>query len=70
MRAGAPVSLVVVAARSAGRIKGRSELELRASRIDVHGRSYPVDTSVFEAAGKSRGKQTAERTAIGAVAGR
>jgi hypothetical protein len=67
--AGAPVSLVVVAARSAGRIKGQSELELRASSIAYHGHSYRIDSSVFEEAGKARGKQTAVRTGIGAAAG-
>jgi BON domain len=67
--AGAPVSLVVVAARSAGRIKGQSDLEVRASAIDYHGRSLPLNTSVFEEAGKGRGKTTAVRTGIGAVAG-
>lgn len=67
--AGVPVSLVVVAARSAGRIKGGSDLEVRASRIDYNGRGYPIDTSVFEETGKARGKQTAVRTGIGAVAG-
>lgn len=67
--AGAPVSLVVVAARSAGRIKGQSELEVRATSIASHGRSYPIDTSVYEEEGKARGKQTAVRTGIGAAAG-
>ena len=57
--AGAPVSLIVTAARSAGRIKGRAELEVRASRISYHGHSYPIDTSIFEEEGNSRGKQTA-----------
>lgn len=67
--AGAPVSLVVTAARSAGRIKGSSELEVRASALDYHGRNLPLDTSVFEEQGKGRGKGTAVRTGIGAVAG-
>lgn len=67
--AGAPVSLEVVAARSAGRIHGQSELEVRASRIEYHGHRYPINTSIFEQAGKARGKQTAVRTGIGAAAG-
>lgn len=67
--AGAPVSLVVTAARSAGRIKGSSELEVRASALDYHGHNLPLDTSVFEEEGKGRGKGTAVRTGIGAVAG-
>ncbi len=67
--AGAPVSLEVTAARAAGRIKGRSELEVRASRIQYHGHSYRLDTSVFADQGKARGKQTAVRTGVGAAAG-
>ena len=67
--AGAPVSLVVVTARSAGRIKGQSELEVRASRIEYHGHSYPLDSSAYAEQGKARGKQTAVRTGIGAAAG-
>ncbi|MBV8896358.1 MAG: BON domain-containing protein [Acidobacteriaceae bacterium] len=67
--AGVPVSLVVVAARSAGRIKGSSELEVRASGLEYHGRNLPLDTSVFAEEGKARGKGTAVRTGIGAVAG-
>lgn len=66
---GAPVSLVVTAARSAGHIEGRSELEVCASRIEYHGHSYRLDTSIFEEEGKSRGKQTAVRTGVGAAAG-
>jgi hypothetical protein len=67
--AGAPVSLEVVAAKSAGRVKGQAELEVRASRIEYHGHSYHINSSVFEEQGKGRGKQTAVRTGIGAVAG-
>ena len=67
--AGVPVSLVVMAARSAGRIKGSSELEVRASALEYHGRNLPLDTSVFAEEGKARGKGTAVRTGIGAVAG-
>jgi hypothetical protein len=67
--AGVPVSLVVTAARSAGRIKGSAELEVRASALDYHGRNIPLDTSVFEQQANGRGKTTAVRTGIGAVAG-
>ncbi|MBV9613287.1 MAG: BON domain-containing protein [Acidobacteriaceae bacterium] len=69
VHAGAPVSLLLAEARGAGRIKGRSELEVRLSAIDYHGRSYPVDSSAYVEEGKARGKQTAVRTGIGAAAG-
>jgi hypothetical protein len=67
--AGAPVSVLLANSRDAGRIKGRSELEVQLSRIDYHGHWYPVDSSIYEEAGKARGKQTAVRTGIGAAAG-
>jgi hypothetical protein len=66
---GTPVSVLLAEARGAGRIKGSAELEVRLARIDIHGRSYPVDSSVYEQTGKARGKQTAVRTGIGAAAG-
>jgi hypothetical protein len=67
--AGAPVSVVLTSARSAGRIKGSSELEVRLSRLEYRGHSYPLNSSTVQEAGKARGKQTAVRTGIGAAAG-
>lgn len=67
--AGVPVSVLLAGARDAGRIKGRSELEVRLSRIEYRGRSYRVESSIYEEQGKARGKQTAVRTGIGAAAG-
>jgi hypothetical protein len=67
--AGAPVSVLLANASSAGRIHGRSELELRLTRIQINGRGYPVSTSIYEETGKARGKQTAVRTGVGAAAG-
>ncbi len=67
--AGVPVSVLLANARDAGRIKGRSELEVRLSRIEYRGRSYRVESSIYEEQGKARGQQTAVRTGIGAAAG-
>jgi hypothetical protein len=67
--AGAPVTVLLAQAQNAGRIKGQSDLELRVTRIDYHGHSYRVDSSVYEETGKARGKQTAIWTGIGAAAG-
>ncbi len=67
--AGVAVSVLLANARDAGRIKGRSELEVRLSRIEYRGRSYRVESSIYEEQGKARGKQTAVRTGIGAAAG-
>ncbi len=69
VRAGAPVSVVLTDSKGAGRIKGNSELVVRLSRLEYHGRSYPLDSSVYEEVGKGRGKQTAVRTGIGAGIG-
>jgi hypothetical protein len=66
---GSDATVLLAAAKGAGRIKGNSELEVRLVRIQ-HGRhSYDVDTSVREEVGKGRGKQTAVRSGIGAAAG-
>jgi hypothetical protein len=66
---GTPVSVLLADSNSAGRVKGRSELEVRLSRIEYHGHVYPVASSVYEEQGKARGKQTAVRTGVGAAAG-
>lgn len=67
--AGTPVTVLLAEAKGAGRIKGSSVLEVRASSIDYHGHSYPISTSSYEEQGKGRGKQTAVRSGIGAAAG-
>lgn len=66
---GTPVTVLLAEAKGAGRIKGSSVLEVRASSIDYHGHSYPISTSAYEEQGKGRGKQTAVRSGIGAAAG-
>ncbi len=67
--AGAPASVLLSSAKGAGRIKGSSQLEVRLSALEAHGRSYPVDSSVFDEVGKGRGKNTVLRTGIGAGIG-
>jgi BON domain len=67
--ADATVYVVLATQADAGRLKGRSALEIQLSRLEYHGRSYPLASSLYEEQGKSRGKQTAKRTGIGAVAG-
>lgn len=69
VRAGAPVSVLLTNAKGAGRIKGSSELEVRLSRLEYHGHSYQLDSSVYEEKGHGRGEGTAVRTGIGAAAG-
>lgn len=67
--AGAPITLQVSSVKSAGRIKGNSELSLRATSLEYRGRNYPITTSEYSDTGKGRGKNTALKTGIGAAAG-
>lgn len=59
VRAGAPASGTVVAAKSLGRFKGAAELAIRLDSIRAQGYSYPVETSTVERAEKGKGKRTA-----------
>ncbi len=63
------VTVLLARQSDAGRIKGRSGLEIRLNRLEYQGRSYPLASTLYEEQGKSRGQQTAKRTGIGAVAG-
>lgn len=67
--AGTPCTVTLENVKSAGRIKGQSEVAVVLTSIHYQGRSYAVNTSAIEQQGKSRGKQTAVRTGIGAAAG-
>ena len=75
--AGADVFVKLTEARSAGRMTGRSELQLELVRLQFQGKSYPLSSSSYEQAGASRGKRTAATigggaaigAAIGAIAG-
>jgi hypothetical protein len=66
---GATVYVRLVEARSAGRIKGRSELKVRLDRIHVGNQSYIVDSDVVGVRGKSESKKTAKKAGIGALVG-
>ncbi len=74
---GADVLVRLVSSKSAGKIKGSSELELQLAELQAHGKSYPLTSSTYREVGDSRGKQSAKRigigagigTAIGAIAG-
>jgi len=59
--------------QSAGSIKGQSQLQLGLTGIRINGAIVPIATGDYEVAGKSRGKQSAERiggvAALGAVIG-
>lgn len=56
-------------AKQSGQIQGRSELKLELSSIMINGRARPLSTGEYDVAGKSRGKQSAERIGGAAAAG-
>jgi hypothetical protein len=74
---GADIFVRLTEAKSAGKIKGKSELQLSLDHLEFHGKTYALSSSTYKAEGGSRGKQTAKRvgigagigTAIGAIAG-
>jgi hypothetical protein len=59
--------------KSAGSIQGQSQLELELTGIRINGKILPIVSGDYEVAGKSRGKQSAERiggaAAVGAIIG-
>ena len=67
--AGAPVTIALTNARSAGRIKGSSQLSVRVTSLTANGRPYDIDSDVYDEVSKGKGKQTAVRSGIGAAAG-
>ena len=66
---GANAYVRLVDASSAGRVKGRSKLQLQLERIVVGNHSYAVASNVIEFRGKSETKKTAKSAGIGALAG-
>ena len=70
---GAKISGTVNAADSAGHIKGAGVLSLTLDSIEVHGKSYAIETSAYEQSIKSRGKRTliggGGGAAVGAIIG-
>jgi hypothetical protein len=67
--AGAKCSGTVTQAKSAGRFKGGAELGVSLDSVTVKGKSYEIQTTSVEEAGKGRGKRTAIGVGGGAAAG-
>jgi hypothetical protein len=55
--------------KSAGSIQGQSQLELELTGIRIQGSIVPIVSGDYDVAGKSRGKQSAERIGGGAALG-
>ncbi len=66
---GADIYVRLVSARSAGRMKGKSELHLELVKMEFQGRSYPLVSNAYSATGSSRGKNTAAKVGGGAALG-
>jgi hypothetical protein len=66
---GATAYVKLVEAKSAGRVKGRSELLVKLDRIVTGNRSYPVASNAVLFRGKSETKKSAKNAGIGALAG-
>lgn len=66
---GADVWVKLVEAKSAGRMTGRSELDISIVKLEFQGRSYNLESSVHEQQGSSRGKNTAAKVGVGAAIG-
>src|SRR5262249_40013440 len=66
---GANAYVRLVDVSSAGRVKGRSKLELQLVRIVAGNHSYLVASNIVEFRGKSETKKTGKYAGIGALAG-
>jgi hypothetical protein len=66
---GADVYVRLTAAKTAGRLKGKSELHLELVKLDFEGRSYPLASDTYTETGSSRSKSTAKKVGGGAVVG-
>lgn len=66
---GATALVKLVEAKSAGRVKGRSELRLQLVSIETGHQNYGVASNVVGFRGKSETKKSAKNAGIGAVVG-
>jgi hypothetical protein len=66
---GADIYVALAASKSAGKIKGQSELQVELDHVELYGKSYPMRSSVVQQQGSSRGKDTAKKVGIGAGIG-
>jgi hypothetical protein len=66
---GAPVYGVVRSSQQAGRVLGKSELEIGLTGIQVNGKLVPCSTDAAVAAGEGSGRDTARKAGAGALIG-
>jgi hypothetical protein len=68
-RKGTTVHGKVTKSSNAGRMAGKSELQLELTNIVINGAAQPISTSGFQEKGKSSGASTAKKTVAGAGLG-
>jgi len=66
---GTDVMVRLAEAKTAGRMAGRSELQLELARLQFQGKTYTLNSSTYEQKGASEGKRTAATVGGGAAAG-
>jgi hypothetical protein len=66
---GADVDVKVIQVRTAGEVKGQSNLQVALDRILLGKNSYAVQSNVYEASGAPQGDRTVRNGAVGAAIG-
>ncbi len=66
---GAEVYVKLTKVESAGRLSGKSELQLQLDRIFLGDKSYTLESNTFENTGASQGARTARSAGLGAAIG-
>src|SRR6266571_671101 len=66
---GAEVYVKLTKVESAGRLSGKSELQLQLDRIFLGDKSYTLESNTFENTGASQGTRTARSAGLGAAIG-
>lgn len=66
---GTKVLGVIAQSKSAGRIAGRSEVELAFTDLEINGLLFPIQSQGVQAVGEGSGKDTARKVAAGALVG-
>jgi hypothetical protein len=66
---GATVHGTVVDAKKSGAIKGRGELSLQLTSVDLGGTSYPIASDVWQHNGEDKAVQSVNSTIVGGVLG-
>jgi hypothetical protein len=66
---GTDVFVKLTEAKSAGKFKGESELQLELDHLRFGGQDYPLASSTYKETGGSRGKDTAKKVGIGTAIG-